>query len=325
MTAEVDRTDLAAEDRLHLEFALGKAWEDAGDAARAFTLYADANVHRRALLPYKATDTTERVDRAIATFGASFFAEQAGQGCQAPDPIFIVGMPRAGSTLVEQILASHSLVEGIMELPDIPAIWTSLGPSPVEAVKTLDAAALAALGEAYLARVAVQRKTDCPYFIDKLPNNWLHVGFIKAILPNARIVDARRHPLSCGFSNFRQHYARGHAFSYDLGDIGHYYVDYVRLMAHFDTVLPSRVHRVVYERMVENSEGEIYALLAALDLPFEPTCLQFHQTKRAVRTPSSEQVRSPIFRSGTENWQVFETWLEPLRYALGPVLKSYSS
>jgi tetratricopeptide (TPR) repeat protein len=310
---------LSAEDRFHLEFALGKAWEDAGDPARAFASYANANAHRRALIRYDASDTTRRVDRMIATFGPAYFAANAG-GCPAPDPIFIVGLPRSGSTLVEQILASHSQVEAIAELPDIPQLWTRSGQGEEEsfsAFSALDAAQFRKIGEEYLERVAPQRKTDRPYFIDKLPNNWLYIGFIKTILPNARIIDARRHPLSAGFANFRQHFARGQHFAYDLRDLGHYYRDYLRLMAHFDAVLPGAIHRVGYERMVDDSEGEIRALLAALDLPFEDTCLRFYANERPVRTPSSQQVRSAIYRQGTENWQAFEPWLGPLREALG--------
>lgn len=297
------------DDRFHLEFALGKAWEDAGDPERAFASYSAANAHRRALIHYDAADTTRRVESMIATFDAAL----SGAGCPAPGPIFILGLPRAGSTLIEQILASHSQVEGIAELPDIPELWQGLGGR----IDTLAPADLRALGEEYLRRVAPQRKTDRPFFIDKLPNNWLHVGFIKAILPHARIVDVRRHPLSAAVANFRQHFARGQHFSYDLADIGHYYRDYLRLMAHFDDILPGAVYRVGYEAMVDDSEGEIRALLAALDLPFEEACLQFHKTERPVRTPSSEQVRSPIYRQGTENWQAFEPWLGPLREALG--------
>jgi tetratricopeptide (TPR) repeat protein len=303
----------SADDRFHLEFALGKAWEDAGDPARAFASYTAANAHRRALIQYDAVDTTRRVAAMVATFDAGFFTARAGAGCPAPDPIFILGLPRAGSTLVEQILASHSAVEGIAELPDIPELWRSLNGQ----IADLTSDDLRALGEDYLRRVAPQRKTDRPFFIDKLPNNWLHTGFIKAILPHARIIDVRRHPLSAAVANFRQHFARGQHFAYDLADIGHYYRDYVQAMAHVDQVLPGAVHRVTYEALVDDSEGQIRALLAALDLPFEEACLNFHQTERAVRTPSSEQVRSPIFRQGTENWQAFDPWLGPLRDALG--------
>lgn len=249
---------------------------------------------------------------------ATFDTLAGRQGCNAPDPIFILGLPRAGSTLVEQILASHSQVEAIAELPDIPELWGDL-------VKDGDPVSLSpqqaqAIGQEYLRRVAPQRKTDCPFFIDKLPNNWLYAGFIKTILPHARIVDVRRHPLSAGVANFRQHFARGQHFAYDLADLGHYYRDYVRMMAHIDDVLPGAVHRVTYEDLVEDSEGQIRALLSALDLPFEEGCLTFHKTQRPVRTPSSEQVRSPIFRQGTENWQAYDPWLGPLRAALGDLV-----
>ncbi|HWU01804.1 MAG TPA: sulfotransferase [Novosphingobium sp.] len=315
--------DISPEDRFHLEFARAKAWEDAGDRARAFAAYSAANAHRRALIHYDAADTTRRVDRMIATFDAGFFARHDG-GMAELGPIFILGLPRAGSTLVEQILASHSQVEGIAELPDIPELWHALGQGEESAharLAALSPAELRDLGAAYLRRVAPQRRTDRPLFIDKLPNNWLYVGFIKAILPGARIVDVRRHPLSAGVANFRQHFARGQHFAYDLADLGHYYRDYVRLMAHFDAVLPGAVHRLRYECLVEDSEGQIRALLAALDLPFEDACLQFHTTRRPVRTPSSEQVRSPIFREGTQNWQAYAPWLGPLRAALGDLVE----
>lgn len=323
MASQLRRDDLDNEDRFHLEFAMGKALEDAGDIARAFQAYATANALRRSSLPYRAAQTRVMVDRALASFTRSFFSERLGQGCDTTDPIFIIGMPRAGSTLIEQILASHSHVEAIAELPDIPILWAQLGDDPYNTLATMNNAALRELGEAYLARVAPQRRTDRPYFIDKLPNNWAFVGFIKGILPNAKIIDARRHPLSCGFSNFKQHFARGQAFSYDLTDIGLYYANYVRLLSHFDAALPGQIHRVIYERMVADTETEIRGLLAAVGLPFEQQCLRFHETERAVRTPSSEQVRSPIFTSGVDNWQAFAPWLDPLKDALGDVLTAY--
>ncbi len=327
MEAAMATPGLADEDRFHLEFALGKAFEDRGEPARAFACYVEANRHRRALIQYDAAAIHTASERGAAAFTPAYFAERQGFGCPAPDPIFIIGMPRAGSTLVEQILASHSAVEAINELPDIPMLWNALGDSgtndPLAACLALDAQGAARIGEEYLARVAPQRKTSRPYFIDKLPNNWRYVGFIKTILPNAKIVDARRHPLSCGFSNFKQHYARGQNFSYDLADIGHYYADYVRLLAKLEAAVPGGMHRVIYENMVASTEAEIRQLLAALGLPFEDACLTFHQTERAVRTPSSEQVRSAIFRSGTENWQAFEEWLGPLKAALGEVLERY--
>ncbi|MDE2302156.1 MAG: sulfotransferase [Sphingomonadales bacterium] len=321
MEVALARGGLAAEDRFHLEFALARALEDAGEHAAAFARYAAANAHRRALVRYDAADTTRRAARMAECFDAAYWAAHDG-GCPAPDPIFIVGLPRAGSTLIEQILASHSQVEAITELPDIPELWGRLGDDRFNQARGLDAAARGAIGAEYLRRIAPQRRTDRPFFIDKLPNNWLYIGFIKAILPRAKIIDARRHPLSAGIANFRQHFARGQHFTYDLADLGHYYRDYVALTAHFDAVLPGAVHRVSYERMVEDSEREIRALLGALALPFEPGCLAFHATERPVRTPSSEQVRSPIYREGTANWQPYAAWLGPLRAALGDLDQS---
>ncbi len=231
-------------------------------------------------------------------------------------------MPRAGSTLIEQILASHSQVEGTSELPDIPALVRDTGPYPAAALK-LSEDARRALGAEYLKRAGVQRQTPRPFFIDKLPNNWLFVPFIQLILPNAKIIDARRHPLACCFSNFRQHFARGQIFTYDLEDVGRYYADYVRLMAQVDAVLPGRVHRVIYERIVDDTEAEVRALLDHIGLEFEPACLEFYKTDRAVRTASSEQVRQPIYRDATEEWRAYDAYLGPLKDALGPVLDSY--
>jgi tetratricopeptide (TPR) repeat protein len=322
MQAALDRPELGEEDRFHLEFALGKAIHDAGNYEEAFAHFADGNALRRKSQPYSRKDTTLAVDRAIATFTREVFEDRRGGGCQAPDPIFIVGMPRAGSTLVEQILSSHSLVEGTSELPDLPAVARKT-PGYPKCVLDLSPDERAALGEEYLERASVQRRTDRPFFIDKLPNNWLYVPFIQLVLPNAKIIDARRHPLGCCFSNFRQHFARGQAFTYDLTDVGNYYADYVRLMAHVDTVLPGKVFRVIYERMVDDTEAEIRALLEYCGLEFEPACLDFHETQRAVRTASSEQVRQPIYRDATEEWQRYEAHLAPLKEALGEVLAAY--
>jgi hypothetical protein len=276
------------------------------------------------MIRYDARDTSARVDRMIGLFTAGFFEARKDWGHPAVDPIFIIGLPRSGSTLIEQILASHSAVEGIAELPDIPQLWHGLGERPHEAVTALDADAVRAIGTDYLARVTPLRKTDRPHFIDKLPNNWLFAGFIRLILPNARIIDARRHPMSCGFANFRQHFARGQHFTYDLADIGAYYVDYLRMMRHMDAILPDKVHHVIYEQMVAESERTIRDLLAACALPFEATCLAFHESRRAVRTPSSEQVRMPIYTQGTENWQSFAPWLGPLQENVGDIVNSYN-
>ncbi|MES2137415.1 MAG: sulfotransferase [Pseudomonadota bacterium] len=231
-------------------------------------------------------------------------------------------MPRAGSTLIEQILSSHSQVEGTSELPDIPALARKPGPYP-NGILEASAEDRVALGQEYLKRAGVQRRTDRPLFIDKLPNNWMFVPFIQLVLPNARIIDARRHPLGCCLSNFRQHFARGQSFTYDLDHVGRYYADYVRLMAHIDAALPGRVHRVIYERMVDDTEAEVRRLLAYCGLEFEPQVLEFYKTERAIRTPSSEQVRRPIYRDSTDEWRAYDKHLGPLKDALGAVLDAY--
>ncbi|WP_240125874.1 tetratricopeptide repeat-containing sulfotransferase family protein [Thermomonas alba] len=331
MRAQLRRADLDDDARLHFEFALGKALEDAGEDADAFAHYARGNALRRMQLPYDAALARERTRRAIRTYTREFFAARAGAGCPAPDPIFVVGMPRAGSTLIEQILASHPQVEGTMELPAIIAITRQLreragNPETTsyhDVLAALPPEELEALGRDYLRRVQPQRREGRPLFIDKMPNNFAHVGLIHAILPNAKIIDARRHPLACCFSNFKQHFARGQAFSYDLADLGHYYADYVMLMAHFDAVLPGRIHRVFHEAMVEDTEAQVRALLAYCGLEFDERCLRFFENPRAVRTASSEQVRRPIYREGLEQWRRFEPWLGPLKQALGPVLEAY--
>jgi Tfp pilus assembly protein PilF len=325
MRAGLERTDISSEDRFHLHFALGKAFEDRKQAEPAFHHYAEGNRLRAAELETHERNVSRHVAAAKALFTPEFFASRAGQGCLAEDPVFILGLPRAGSTLLEQILSTHSQVEGTMELPDIPHIAAQLGtidqwPERLAASPPDD---LRRMGETFLERTTIQRKTGKPFFIDKLPNNWIHVGLIHLILPNARIIDARRHPMACCFSNFKQHFARGQGFTYDLTDIGRYYADYVDLMAHFDQVLPGRVVRVFHENMVEDSAAEIRHLLDALGLPFEEACLRFWENDRAVRTASSEQVRRPIFREGTDQWRMFDPWLGDLKAALGPVLTAY--
>jgi predicted Zn-dependent protease len=336
MRRQFARKDIAQEDRFHLHFALGKALEDAAQYADSFTHYAEANRLRHETIRYDADQTTGLVRRSKALFTKEFLAARKGAGCTARDPVFIVGLPRSGSTLIEQILSSHSQVEGTMELPDIPAMVRAItsGDARGTAARAdrtrypgvlaeLDAARLRELGEEFLERTRIQRKTSAPLFIDKLPNNWQHVGLIHLMLPSAKIIDARRHPLSCGFSVFKQHFARGQNFSFKLEDIGRYYRDYVELMAHFDAVLPGRVHRVHYEAMVADTESEVRRLLDYCGLPFEDACLRFHENERAVRTPSAEQVRQPIYRDALEQWRHYEPWLGPLRDALGPVLSEY--
>jgi tetratricopeptide (TPR) repeat protein len=332
MVAQLGRTDLSVDDRFHFHFALGKALEDAGDYARSFEHYAQGNRLRRSVIDYDAEELTDRVRRSKSLLTAAFFAERAGQGSPAPDPIFVVGLPRSGSTLIEQILSSHSLVEGTMELPDIGTIARGLAgrkrkgdpPAYPEVLERLDADGLRELGERYLEQTRIQRRTAAPFFVDKMPNNWEHIGLIHLILPNARIVDARRHPMSCCFSAFKQHFARGQRFSYDLDELGRYYRDYVELTAHFDAVLPGRVHRVFYERMVDETEAEVRRLLEYCGLPFEEACLRFYENERAVRTASSEQVRRPIYRDALEQWTHYEPWLGALAPHLGPALEAHA-
>jgi tetratricopeptide (TPR) repeat protein len=331
MRAQLQRADLGDEHRLHLDFALGKALEDRGEYAGSFAHYSRGNALRLARVPYSADTTSERLLRAAEIYTPGFFQARAGSGVAAGDPIFIVGMPRAGSTLVEQILSSHPLVEGTMELPEIISLTRALrqqgaddGPARYhEVLAGLDADAVRGLGERYLERTRIQRKSGAPFFIDKMPNNFAHIGLVQLALPNARIIDVRRHPLACGFSLFKQHFARGQDFSYSLEDIGRYYRDYVGLMAHFDRVLPGRIHRVAYEALVDDTEAEVRRLLDYCGLPFEPRCLRFFENDRPVRTASSEQVRQPIYRAGVDHWTHFEPWLGPLKAALGPVLDAW--
>ena len=324
------RADLSDDDRMHLEFAIGKALEDAASYEESFAHYVEGNGLRRRQHGYDPQELSRFVQRSKRLLTREFFAGHAGAGAEARDPIFIVGLPRAGSTLIEQILGSHPLVEGTMELPQLPNIARKLaGPKQEEEgtflkrLASLGADELRALGEGYLAETRIMRKTDAPFFIDKMPNNFMYVGLIHLILPNAVIIDARRHPLGCSFSCFKQHFARGQWFSYGLEDIGRYYRDYVELMAHIDEVLPGKVLRVFYENVVEDTETEVRRLLEACRLPFDPNCLRFHENSRAVRTASSEQVRRPIFRDGVDQWRHYAPWLGPLERALGDVLTSY--
>ena len=331
MLAQVARESLGQEDRLQFEFALGKALEDAADYARAFEHYSRGNALRRAQAIYSSEGNTQLANRTITLFTREFIGARKGFGSQAPDPIFIVGMPRAGSTLIEQILASHSQVEGTRELPDISGFALELGilsqhgqpPAYPQSLARLSRRELTALGERYLEQTRAHRLRGTPYFIDKMPSNFFHVGLIQLILPNARIIDARRSPLGCCFSNFKQHFQAGVWFSYDLEDVGRYYRDYVRLMAHFDTVMPGRVYRVYYENVVADLEGEVRKLLDYCGLPFEEQCLRFHETRRVVQTASSEQVRRPLFADGVDQWRNFEPWLGKLKATLGELVDEY--
>ncbi len=315
-------------DRVHIAFALGKALEDAGDYAGSWAAYERGNtMHRESngFLP-EFFETNTREQKRVCT--APFFAERKDWGLDDASPIFVLGLPRSGSTLIEQILASHSMVEGTQELPDIQRIVHELQgrelnfdePRYPGVLEELDADAIRKFGEQYIADTMPNRALGRPYFIDKMPNNFRHVGLIHLILPNAKIIDARRDPMACCFSNFKQLFAQGQEFTYGIEDIARYYRTYVELMDHWDAVLPGRVLRVQHEDVIDDLEGNVRRILDYCDLPFEDACVEFHKTKRSVRTPSSEQVRQPIFRDGLDQWKNFEPWLEPLKKFLGPEL-----
>lgn len=331
MRLQLERADLAVDDRLHLHFALGKALEDNRDYTASFEHYAAGNQLRRGQMDYRPDEMSAHVARVKSLFDTQFFADRKEYGAPAPDPIFVVGLPRAGSTLLEQILSSHSQVEGTMELPDIAAIARSLvdkgkqsqTPGYSAVLATLDADQCRELGERYISQTRIQRKTAAAFFIDKMPNNFAHIDLIQLALPQAKIIDARRHPLGCCFSGFKQHFARGQGFTYSLEDIGRYFRDYVELMAFFDEVLPGRVHRVIYEAMIDDPEGEVRRLLDYCGLPFEDGCLRFYENERDVRTASSQQVRKPIFREAVDHWRHYEPWLDPLKKSLGTVVDAY--
>ena len=316
------------EDRFHLHFALGKACEDRRQYQSAFRHWTQGNGLRRKSIDYNTQEVHDDCARGIAFFDASVLA--AIDGHPSSDPIFVVGMPRSGSTLVEQILASHSQVEGTTELPDMMEIAARLarraretGVGYPEILSRLSRDERVALGREYLDRTRIHRKTGRPYFIDKMPNNWANVGLIRTILPSAHIIDTRRHPAGNCLSMWKQHFARGQGFSYDLSDLARYYRDYTQYMEHFSRVEPNLMYRIIYERLVSNSEVEIRGLLDFIGLPFEPACLSFWKNDRAVRTPSSEQVRQPIFTDAIDHWRNFEPWLNPLLVELAPLIRDY--
>jgi hypothetical protein len=321
-----DQRDPANE--AHLSFALGRAFEQRREYAQAFAHYARGNALRRLDAPFDSDSFEHRSLRIRSYFDRAFFEAHASSGSFSRAPIFIVGLPRSGSTLIEQILASHSRVEGTMELPNILNIvgqFDDLAPGRngyPETLGTVPREQLRILGERYIEETAVLRASG-EHFTDKLPNNFSHVGLIQAILPNATIIDARRHPMDACFSTFKQHFAEGQTFSYSLQDLGRYYRSYLALMDHWDAVLPGKVLQVRYEELVREPETQIRRLLEHCRLEFQPACLNFHQTRRAVRTASAEQVRQPIYTSGVGYWRHFETELEPLRLALGDALDRF--
>ena len=320
MENEYAALDRPGPNKYHLAFALGKAHEDRGDYDASFRAYDDGNAIKRQFSAYKPEGTRERVDAMIEHCGSSLL-ECPGHPSNAP--IFILGLPRAGSTLLEQILASHSQVEATAELPFIGRIASdisgvrkrseeSLYPS---SLNELSADERTAMGQRYLDRAAAYR-TDKPYFVDKLPNNWVHIGLIKAILPNATIIDARRHPMAACFANFKQLFARGQEFTYGLEEIGHYYADYLRLMDHWHGAFPGGLLTVQYEEVVKDLDSQVAGLLAHCGLPFEEACLRYYEKDRAIRTASSEQVRQPIYSSAVNVWEHYRHHLEPLETLL---------
>ncbi|RVU05968.1 sulfotransferase family protein [Novosphingobium umbonatum] len=310
-------------DRLHLDYALGRACEDGGDAPQAFDHYAKgadlARRHYAMVIPDYAAEA-----QAVATrFTPEFLAERADWGVANASPIFILGLPRSGSTLVEQILASHPQIEGTMELPYMGAIASRLAAKGPQAVEEASADDIRQWGEEYLARAAVHRRLGRPYFIDKMPNNFRHIGLIRLMLPKARIVDVRRHPMASCFSGFKQLFAEGQEFSYSLEDLGAYYRHYLAIIRHFHEVAPLSVHTLIYEDLVEDTETQVRKLLEAVGVDFHPATLRFFENDRAVRTVSSEQVRQPIYRSGLDHWRAFEPQLAPLAQALGDALENW--
>jgi len=330
MRAEIESGSGKLEDKIHLCFALGKALDGRERFDEAFKYYELGNEAREKLEGYNPEVTSSIVEEIRSVCSSSLFSEIPGQGCQDPDPIFIVGLPRSGSTLLEQILASHSKVDGTKELVHILAIVRRLGGRKRDTghsrypavLQELSVEQKAELGHEYLERAKIQRDS-APFFVDKMPNNFFHVGLINLILPNAKIIDARRHPMAACFSGYTQLFAQGQPFTYGLAAVGAYYRDYVSVMDHWDEVLPGKVLRVHYEDVVADTESQVRRILDYCGLPFEEACLNFHQTERAVRTASSEQVRQPIYSGALGHWRHYEAHLDELKTALGPVLERY--
>lgn len=328
MEQQIDTGALPLDGRIQLHFALGKAYEDRKDYDRSFLHYKEGNALKRHQCRYTADQMEEELQTQASVCTAELFAKQGNKGCTAPDPIFIVGLPRAGSTLLEQILASHSQVDGTMELPNILSLAHKLrAQKSIQAedgypkrLWHLSADELRAFGEAYIEETRTHRQ-DAPFFIDKMPNNFRHIGLIQLILPKAKIIDARRDAMACCFSGFKQLFAEGQEFTYGIEEIGRYYRDYVALMDHWDTVLPGKILRVQYEEVVADLEAQVRRILNHCGLPFEDACLDFHKTDRSVRTASSEQVRQPINTRGLEPWRPYDAHLAPLRTTLGPLAK----
>jgi tetratricopeptide (TPR) repeat protein len=330
MLSQEEKQSTSSIDRIHLCFALGKAYEDRSEFDTSFHFYQRGNSIKYQGSQYKPERLEAEFETQKLLFDADFFEQRKGSGCSSPAPIFVVGLPRAGSTLLEQILASHSQVDGTMELANIIGLAHRLGgrrsrnetaryPS---VLADLDLEQLLAFGDNFISDTEVHRQ-GAAFFIDKMPNNFRHIALIKLILPNAKIIDARREPMACCFSGFKQLFAEGQEFSYGLDEIGRYYRSYVDIMSHWETALPGAILRVQHEDVLDDLEVQVRRILEYCELPFESNCLEFHKTQRAVRTPSSEQVRQPIFKTSVQQWQHYEKHLQPLRSSLGSALSNY--
>ena len=329
MEQRIGQPSLPTASIVHFAFSLGKAFEDAKDYDQAFQYYIQANEENRKSITYDPVQTEIAHTKIKETFDSGFFerVKMSNTGIEDPSPIFIVGLPRSGSTLLEQILASHSLVDGTSELPDLGIVSQMISSKQKGRVfpggiLEMDDAEITHLGQQYLDRTQRHRK-GAPYFTDKMPNNFAHVGLLQAILPNAKIIDARRHPLDSCVGSYKQHFAKGQTFTYDLFELGEFYLEYDKLMRHWDEVIPGKVLRVQYEDVVENLETQVRRILEYCNLPFEEGCINFHETKRSVRTASSEQVRQPIYSQSMNTWKRFEKHIEPLKEILEPLLDAH--
>ena len=327
MEQQLERDDLKTSPEIHFRFALGKAYEDRRDYDRAWHYYHSGNQLQRTQIQYDLNEFELRQSKIMEVFSQEFLAERSGQGCQAADPIFIVGLPRSGSTLIEQILASHSQVEGTAELPILSKIASSIGRyrrdniQYPEAVRDLRAKDLKAYGEQYMDETRRHRSTDRPYFTDKLPNNFSHIGLVSLILPNAKIINTRRHPMDSCLGAYKQLFGQGQNFTYDMFEIAEYYRQYHEVMTHWHSALPGKILDVHYEETVTDLEGQVRRVLEFCGLPFEDQCLRFYTTERAVKTASSEQVRQPIYRAALGKWRRYEKHLGPWQEVLDDIVR----
>jgi tetratricopeptide (TPR) repeat protein len=328
MEKQVANPAISASERTNLCYALGTACGHVGQFEKSFQYYSKGNAIRRLGTDYNPDSTTAMVSRARAVFTPELFRARVGAGCPSPEPIFVVSMQRSGSTLTEQILGSHSQIDSAGELQTLiqmvgADVMPKTGPDYPYGVDKLTSDDLRALGEKYLEKSRKHREQDKPFFVDKNCYNIFQVGLIRLMLPNARIIDVRRHPIACCWANFSVSFSHAPPLSYKLTDIGRFYHDYVRLMAHYDRVQPGKIHRVIYENLVADLEGEVRRMLDFLGLPFEQGCLEYYKSDRVFRSLSNEQVRRPIFKDGVDRWRAYDPWLGPLKAALGPVLDAY--